>query len=195
MSRTTNDARERVIRAAEQLFAEKGYGPVTLRQIGVAAGIHHSSLYHHVPGGKADLFIEVTERMLDRHQIGVQEALDRHAPDLRAQLYAVAEWFIHNPPIDLLRMEHVDLQELGPSQHQHLTEYAYQALQVPIIIALQVAKDRGIISYDDLDLVSGGLVGMIQSLHAVSEEAAGKPRLVMAQRLIDLLLDGLLPRR
>jgi hypothetical protein len=35
---------------------------------------------------------------------------------------------------------------------------------------------------------------MIESLFAVSETVAGKSRLVMAERLIDVMLDGLRPR-
>lgn len=194
MSQSGNEAREKVLAAAEELFAEKGFGPVTLRQIGARAGIHHSSLYHHVPGGKADLFVEVMERIFARHTAGLQSALAAHRPDLRAQLYAVGEWLVKQPPIDLVRMQDVDMPELSPSQQQRLTEGAYVALQVPVVQALTAAMEQGQIDHDDLDLVSGGLVGMLQSLHAVSEEVAGKERSAMARRLIDIFLDGLRPR-
>lgn len=193
MSRSS-EPRDRVLAAAEQLFAEKGFGPVTLRQIAAQAGIHHSSLYHHVPGGKADLFVEVMERIFARHQAGLTEALQAHAPDLRAQLYAAADWLLAQPPIDLVRMEYVDLPELNPDHVARLTEAAYTALQVPLIGALETARAQGNIRHDDLDLISGGLLGMLQSLHAVSEQVAGKPRQTMAQRLIDVFLDGLRPR-
>ncbi|MBZ0309485.1 MAG: TetR/AcrR family transcriptional regulator, partial [Anaerolineae bacterium] len=52
---------------AEHLFAERGYTAVTLRDIAEAVGLRHASLYHHVPGGKEALFIEVTERTMKRH--------------------------------------------------------------------------------------------------------------------------------
>ncbi|GCE21918.1 TetR/AcrR family transcriptional regulator [Dictyobacter kobayashii] len=45
-------ARERVLDAAELLFARQGYASVTLRAIAAQVGIHHTSLYHHVPGAK-----------------------------------------------------------------------------------------------------------------------------------------------
>jgi hypothetical protein len=35
---------------------------------------------------------------------------------------------------------------------------------------------------------------MLQSLHAVSQQVAGRSHQIMAQRLIDLFLDGLRPR-
>lgn len=191
MDTARNDARERVLVAAEQLFAEKGYGPVTLRQIGARAGIHHSSLYHHVPGGKEDLFVEVMERILAGHQRGIAAAIVRAEPRLRAQLYAVAGWLLSQPPIDLVRLEYVDMPELGSAHVQRLSEAAYLSLQVPIEEALAAAQARGEIAHDDFALISGGLVGMIQSLYAVSEQVAGKSRFTMAQRLIDVMLDGL----
>jgi len=195
MDASVNQARERVLMAAEHLFAEKGYGPVTLRQIGTQAGIHHSSLYHHVPGGKADLFVEVLARIFARHRTGLIAAIQGSAPDIRVQLYAVAKWLLTQPPIDLVRLEYVDMPELNLLQIQRLTNVAYLSLQEPIVQALAAAQERGEIQHDDYDLISGGLVGMIQSLYAVSEAVAGKPRQAMAQRLIDVFLDGLRPGR
>jgi AcrR family transcriptional regulator len=188
---TTSEARERVLVAAEQLFAEKGLGGVTLRQIGAQAGLNHSSLYHHVPGGKAELFVEVMERIFGRHRAGLTAAIDEAGPSLRTQLHAAADWLIGQPPIDMLRMQFVDMPELRPEQVARLTENAYLSLQGPLVIALDMAHARGEIGRADFDLVSGGLLGMIQSLHAVSEEVAGKPRRAMAHTLLDLFLDGL----
>jgi AcrR family transcriptional regulator len=191
---THSEARERVLVAAEHLFAEKGYGPVTLRQIGARAGLNHSSLYHHVPGGKAELFVEVMERIYERHRAGLTAALAAAEPDVRTQCYAAAQWLLSQPPMDLVRLERVDMPELAPAQAQRLSNGAYMALQLPLAEVLSAAHTRGEIAEHDADLISGGLVGMIESLFAVSENVAGKPRLVMAKRLIDVMLDGLRPR-
>lgn len=189
-----NEARERVLIAAEQLFAEKGYPPVTVRDIAAHAGIHHSSVYHHVPGGKEALFVEVMERVLNRHRVGLTEAIQGAAPNIRDQLYAAAHWLLSQPPMDLVRMQYVDMPVLGQEHAHHLSEVAYMSLQIPLETALLVAAQRGEIAYDDFSVVSGGLIGMIESLFAVSEETSGKPRRVMAHKLIDLLIDGLRPR-
>jgi TetR/AcrR family transcriptional regulator, cholesterol catabolism regulator len=189
-----NEARERVLAAAEELFADKGYGPVTLRDIGARAGIHHSSVYHHVPGGKEALFVEVTERVMHRHGAALSHAIDGTEQEIRQQLYAVADYLLDQPPMDLLRMEHVDMPALKPSNAERLSEAAYKGLMVPLETALTAAERRGEIAHDDWSLLSGGLLGMIESLHAVSPQVAGKPRRVMAHRLIDVMLDGLRPR-
>lgn len=194
MDNLRSEARERVLVAAEQLFAEKGYGPVTLRQIGAKAGLNHSSLYHHVPGGKEELFIEVMERLYERHRVAIEQALGHSSSDLRNQLYALADWLLSQPPLDLVRLEYVDMPEISHLAGQRLSDAAYRTFQVPLIQALVAAQARGEILDHDFDLVSGGLVGMIESLFAVSEQVAGKERRTMARRLIDMMLDGLRPR-
>jgi AcrR family transcriptional regulator len=194
MNSESTQARERVLAAAERLFAQKGYGPITLRQIGAEAGIDHSSLYHHVPKGKEQLFVEVMERIFQRHRIGITSAIQQAPADIRNQLYAVADWLLAQPPMDLVRMEHIDMLNISSTNMQHLTQTAYVSLQVPIEEALAAAQERSQIQHDDFSLISGGLVGMIESLFAVSEQVAGKSRQTMAYRLIDVLLDGLRPR-
>lgn len=68
-------SRERLLTMAEKLFSQKGYHSVTLRDIAAETGIRQASLYHHAPGGKEELFIEVMERIFDRHQNGLNEAM------------------------------------------------------------------------------------------------------------------------
>lgn len=192
-SSTAAEPRERVLAAAEQLFSQKGYAAVTLREIGVRAGLHHSSLYHHIPGGKEALYVEVMERMFARHQQGLTQALSQEG-DVRQQLYAIADWLLRQAPLDLVRMEYADMPALSTQSVQRLADGAYLALLVPIEAVLGAAVRRGEISYDDLSVVAGGLLGMIESLHAVSEEVAGKSHQEMARRLLDVMLDGLRPR-
>ena len=52
-----SDARERILRAATDDFAERGYDAATMRGIATRAGVD-SALVHHYFGTKADLFAE-----------------------------------------------------------------------------------------------------------------------------------------
>jgi AcrR family transcriptional regulator len=70
MERESSESRERVLQQAEHLFSERGYAAVTLRDIAAGLGIRQASLYHHVPGGKEQLYVEVTERNLRRIRMG-----------------------------------------------------------------------------------------------------------------------------
>ncbi|MGX6647265.1 TetR/AcrR family transcriptional regulator [Maricaulaceae bacterium MS644] len=49
------DSRARLISAAARLFQEKGYAATGLSDILTVAGAPKGSLYHHFPGGKAEL--------------------------------------------------------------------------------------------------------------------------------------------
>jgi AcrR family transcriptional regulator len=194
-----SDARERVLDAAEKLFAERGYRAVTLKDIAAAIGIRHASLYHHVPGGKQELFIEVTERNLARHRAGIAAAAAACPEDIRAQLKAVARWLIDQPPMDLIRMVNSDMPAIDPKEAWRLSKLASEAMIEPLHDLLKGAQARGEIDHDDLGVIAGGLLGMIESLHAVPTDVRdqhGKPldRHYMASRLIDALLDGLMRR-
>jgi TetR/AcrR family transcriptional regulator, cholesterol catabolism regulator len=191
---TKSPARERMLDAAERLFAERGYTAVTLTDIAQALGIKHASLYHHVPAGKEALYIEVTERQLARHRAGMDEVVAQHAGDLRAPLVAIADWILTHPPMDIIRMMHSDMPHIEPQQAHRLSQLALEAAIEPIADVLGAAKQRGDIDHDDVGLVAGGFFGMINSLHAVPETSLVQPRVDMATTLIDVLLRGLLKR-
>ena len=109
-------ARERVMDTAERLFARKGYNAVTLRDIAAEIGIHHTTLYHHVPGGKEQLFIDVVERNFEHHRRGLTQAIAGAPSDIRLQLRAIADWLLSQPPMDLVRMVYSDLPAIDPAQ-------------------------------------------------------------------------------
>lgn len=187
--------RARVLDAAEQLFAQRGYTAVTLRDIAAAVGIRHASLYHHVPGGKEQLFVEVTERHLRRHQHGLGENIRAAAPDLRARLRAAADWLLSQPPMDLVRMAYSDMPAIDTTHAARLSALAYEALLAPVEQVLAAAQQAGGVRSHDPSVIAGGLVGMIESLYAVPQSALGETaptRQQMAYTLIDVLLDGLL---
>ena len=192
-----SQARERVLDAADKLFAERGYAAVTLRDIAAEVGIRHTSLYHHVPGGKEELFIEVTERSLTHHRIGLSEAIVQAGTTIRPQLFAAADWFLSHPPMDLVRMTYSDMPEIEPREAHRISQMAFDALILPVHYALEGANQRGEIAHDDVGLIAGGLVGMIESLHSIPEfvfkgdAVPRKTRKEMAYDLIDVMLRGL----
>lgn len=188
------EARERVLAAAERLFAQRGYAAVTLRDIAAAVGIRHASLYHHVPGGKQELFVEVTARNLRRHRAGLQQAVAQAAPDVRARLRAAADWLLSQPPMDLIRMTHSDMPAIDPAAAERLSLLAYESILAPFDQILRQALQAAEIRHPDVGVVAGGLLGMLESLHAVPPTALERSRQAMAYDLIDVMLDGLRPR-
>jgi AcrR family transcriptional regulator len=186
-----SEARQRVLDAADRLFARRGYTAVTIKDIAAAVGIRHASLYHHVPGGKEQLYIEVTERNLRQHHAGISEAIRKHQGDLRAQLNAVADWLLTQPPMDMVRMVYSDMPDINAAAAERLSFMAVNSLIEPVAEALEQARQNGVIAHKDVGLVAGGLVGMIESLHAVPQDSLVQTRQAMAASLIDVMLRGL----
>ena len=57
-----SDVRERMIRSAEVLFGERGFAATGLRDVVAHSSTPRGSIYHHIPGGKAELAHAVLER-------------------------------------------------------------------------------------------------------------------------------------
>lgn len=187
----TTESHERVLNSAERLFAQRGYNSVTLRDIAADVGVHHTTLYHHVPGGKEQLFIDVLERTLQHHRKGMTDAIAQAQVSVRSQLYAVAAWLLSQPPMDLVRLTYSDMPAINPAQAERLLNLTYDAMLSPIEKVLRSAQQRGEVAEHDYSLVAGTFLGMIENLYSVPSTVIVKTRQQMAAELINILLMGL----
>jgi len=189
-----NETRQRILDAAEELFSKRGYAAVRLRDIAGAVGMRHASLYYYAPKGKQQLFVEVMERNFARHLEGLTAAISGAGDDLRAQMYAVAEWLITQPPLDFGRMQQSDMREIGEEEANRLMEMGYNAMRLPIVAALKRARDTGTVAVSDANLAAMGLVNLVQSVHQLPSYFGQDARLKTSKQLVDMLLDGWLRR-
>jgi len=188
--RPDNETRRRILDVAEQLFSERGYAAVRLRDIASAVGMRHASLYYYAPGGKEQLFIDVMERNFARHRAGLTEAISGAGSDIRAQLHAVARWLVSQPPLDFSRMQQADLPALGEDQAHRLLLVAYDALRLPIMAALERGVASGQVKASNLELAAIGLVSLVESVHAIPSAYRTVPLEQIGEELVDMLLDG-----
>ena len=187
--RPQNEMRIRILNAADALFSRRGYAGVTLRDIASEVGMRHASLYYYAPGGKEQLFIEVMERNLHQHRLGIEQAVAGANNDLRAQLIAVANWLLEQPPLDLARMAHADLPALPQESADRLTQLTY-TFHEPLIAAFVAARERGEILFANADLAALAFVSLIQALHAVPATYISGSLDPVVQRLVGMLLNG-----
>lgn len=96
--------RERVLRAAEKIFAQRGYGLASMREVATAAGIQAPSVYHHWRSKDA-LYADVLEQANARLRTLVRDALGHDEPlhdQLRRVIGEVFGFFLLQP--DLARL-------------------------------------------------------------------------------------------
>ena len=72
--------REKILEAATELLARRGYHAVSLADIGAAAGIVGSGIYRHF-GSKSAILDALLDQAMDRLAEGATEALMSGAPD------------------------------------------------------------------------------------------------------------------
>ena len=190
MTEGISNARRQVLSAAEHLFSERGYAAVTMRDIAEELGIRQASLYYHVPQGKEQLFVEVTQESLKRHRKGIEEALAQSEPDLASQLRALAFWLLSQPPVDFTRFLRSDLPALEKENADRLLSLATKALIAPIKEVIVAAYRRGEIRLVDERVIATSFLALIDSIHAL-DNYAHAPGDVVARDIIDVLLDGL----
>lgn len=186
-----SEARERVLQAAEKLFVERGYKAVTVKDIAKVAGIHHASLYHHIPNGKSALYVEVMTRHMERHSQGMQTAIQKARGDLRSELQQIAGWLLSQPPIDVIRLATSDLPAINDGAASTISDLAFEATVVPIVQVLEKAQRRGEIEHPHLGNIAGAIFSSIQGVHSIPGVYVNRSRQFMANELIDVFLCAL----
>lgn len=99
--------RERILDAAEELFAHKGYEGVSVRQIMAKAEADVSLAYYHFKS-KRDLFEQIMLRrveILNDIRLKALEAVEERHPDDAPSVEEIIDAFTH-PLLDLLAREH-----------------------------------------------------------------------------------------
>lgn len=92
------ESKRRILDAAEELFAEKGYGATTFIEIGDRCGISHGSIPWHF-GNKLGLLMAVIERGIQRSI--PSEPIAPGADGLSAHFDGLKEW-LHTPTARML---------------------------------------------------------------------------------------------
>jgi TetR/AcrR family transcriptional regulator, cholesterol catabolism regulator len=139
-AQATISRKEQILGAAASLFSERGYHATSMRDIGVASGMLHGSLYAHIRT-KEDLLYEIVLRAAEKFLGGVEAAAgspgspeERLRAAMRAHVGVVAE------DVDAARVFHHEWRALSGGRLQE-------------VLAL---RDR----YEDLwDVIVGALPG------------------------------------
>ncbi len=166
-----------------------------MADIATATGIRKASLYHHVPGGKEELFVEISSRAFKRHEKGLAEALSRAEPELGAQLRAASRWLIGRAPLGLLAMLQNDMPALGEAHVQSLNRQLLESLWLPLTWVFEDASERREIEVEDANSYVGAFVAMMDGLTYIGTSGMSTRSMEeVADELITMMVRGLQKR-
>jgi AcrR family transcriptional regulator len=184
-------AREHVLNTAERLFHARGYNAVSMRDIAEALQIRQASLYHHAPDGKEQLFVEITERGLQRHRKGLKEVIAQAEPGIEAQLLAASQWLVDHAPLKLLSMLETDMPVISFENAQKLTYLAHQSFFSPITELFKQAIENGEIRPVNPNQLAGHFLSMMDGIsYTTPAGMTPVPMNELAEEMIDILLNG-----
>ena len=142
-SRAKADRRSALLRAAAELFAERGFNGVSLEDLGAAAGVSGPAVYRHFAGKQAvlgALLVGVSEHLLSGGQsVGAGAAADDEA--LLGLVRFHVDFALNNP--DVIRVQDRDLTSLADADRAAVRslQRTYVELWVQVLSRLHPGVD------------------------------------------------------
>lgn len=121
----------RVLEAALELFGERGYHSVTVRELAKRVGIHVSSIYGHIPS-KETLLYDLQLIGHQEHQDQVRQAVERAGPDVvdRVGAYLRAHVRVHMTYRMMARVSNKELYALTGERQQRIEAIREESRQI-----------------------------------------------------------------
>ncbi len=190
---THTEAHERVIIVADQLFAERGYQAVTLRDIAQHLGIRHTSLYYHFPRGKEELFVEVTKRRMQSYRAGLEQAIQQAGSDWMAQLRAAAFWLLEQPTMHLGRMLQSDMRVISDEASEQLRRIVFTSLLQPLegIFRVALATNADPTKRQRGATIAGMFLSLIEGIENLPPSYVAGSKQELVDTVLDILINGI----
>jgi AcrR family transcriptional regulator len=190
--RKRRDGRALLLKGARQLLAEKGYAGMELRDVAERGKAPRGSIYHHFPGGKAQLAREAAELegttirdLIERslEQRGLKETLALFGDVFRRRVADYPERI--GCPVAAVALARPEDPELAA-----VATAAFQSWERPIAAAL---RDEGV-SARDAETFAGLVVSTVEGALLRARAAGSQEPLDSAMgglgHALDRLLDG-----
>ena len=172
------DRKERILAAAADLVAQRGYHAVSMSEIGTAAGIVGSGVYRHFDS-KAVVLVAVFDRVIDsllREASETVAAADGERQALEGLIREQVTFVVGKR--ELAAVYHREVHSLPPEDRRRLRRKQRFYLEEWVHV---VAELRPELAESEVRLVVHGAIGAIQS--ALNYDTSGLP----ADRLADFL--------
>ncbi|MCF7553440.1 TetR/AcrR family transcriptional regulator [Pseudonocardia sp. WMMC193] len=154
------DRRERILAAAAELAARRGFHTVGMADIGAEAGIVGSGIYRHF-GSKDAILVALLDRVMERLQSGAEEILARPGSD-REHLSALVEDHIAVAiqDRDVLAVYHREIHTLAEEDRRRLRRAQRHYVEDWVHVLAPLRPD---LSDGEVRLAVHAAIGAIQS--------------------------------
>ncbi|MFP8960800.1 TetR/AcrR family transcriptional regulator [Streptomyces nanhaiensis] len=195
------DTRDRARREFARLLAERGYLGVSLDEIAKVVDVKKASLYHHFPGGKPALFMEVAHRYVEETAAVLHEAL-RTEGGLREKLLAVAGTYARGTYDSALGDQiYYATRHLDEERRTEISRAYVRALIEPVTELMAGAVGSGELREAEPGFLAMSFMELAGTLQPMPEELATPPRERPApspadrrvREVVDLFLHGAAP--
>ncbi|NJN03255.1 MAG: TetR/AcrR family transcriptional regulator [Leptolyngbyaceae cyanobacterium SL_1_1] len=193
---TEGETQTKILRAAQRLFAKKGYGGTSTRELAQAAGVAEGTLFRHFDNKKAILvevatqgWIEIlTDLLTELSEMGSYKAV---AQVMRRRMLSLPK------NSDMMRVCFMEAQFHPELREQIQAEVIAKMTDVAEAF-FQTAMDRGTYRPINPRVVARIFLGMFTvagfSQMTLADEASPQEMQELAEGLADIFLNGVLPR-
>jgi AcrR family transcriptional regulator len=147
--------RERLLEAAEQVFADVGYPEASIVKITEAAGVAQGTFYLYFEG-KKQIFDELVRDLNRRIRHAMKEASSRGSTRLEAEVLGFAAYFRFTSEHKALYRIIRQAEFVSPE----MLRYHYDRLSEGYVEALREARDAGEVGEIDPTVTAWALMGM-----------------------------------
>jgi TetR/AcrR family transcriptional regulator, cholesterol catabolism regulator len=175
-----------ILTAAKDLFLDRGYRGVSMREIADAVQVTPAALYYHFPQGKEGLFTRMIQTVFVEEGMASLERALAAAPDLRERLTRLTAALLRLPLDERLWMLLRDAREhIKDPQSQRIILSLRDRIRQHVEGVFQAARETGEIRTDiPVTVLVGCYMGLLR-------EAQSPPGGHSAPHLVGVLLDGI----
>ena len=192
MSKMTS-AKERVLVVASELFMEFGFKAVSMRQIAQRLDMKPSAIYYHFPDGKNALFDAVIDHNMSQQKASLDEAIANTSSDLSQQLVAIANWFVNQHSVDMMRLLRMDVQHVSEDYEDQIVQKITESLMQPLIDVFQKANNTAQIRPLDPLILAGTFIASMNWISfVITAERMNKSKSALIDETVSIFLNGIL---
>jgi AcrR family transcriptional regulator len=187
------ETRRQILNAARELFLDRGYKGVSMRDIAEVVHVSQAALYYHFPKGKEEVLFAMMEDMLSHWNTQLQQIMEQ-GTSLRARLEYLARGFL-TLPFDRMMVLLRDIHTLLPESPERDALHHRLAVNQEYTDAFfQTAMDAGEIRADLpaaylSQLFGGMLMGTVRYIALKTQPPLPDD---VAASIVSALLDGII---